>query len=250
MSDETTISLLNGNAVEFACLNQLQVREMKLESASDQARITITKGNTLLTFTQTLTVYKDRKFVNVTLTAESTAEEVSLVSLDSILHIRGEIPVNRTDTYGIFEVGSKVLGQLIYAVGSPIIVNTITSENPSGLELVYDLHGGSAAEIQMFVSVFSVSDEPALYQNEQTAANYVNGVLSENLATYLATDQDVVSGKRAPEEISVFDYRKALADWNVSYIAVRDPEIIPKFALDPAFSLLFINDEVAIFLVK
>jgi hypothetical protein len=50
--------------------------------------------------------------------------------------------------------------------------------------------------------------------------------------------------------LDIFDYRKALADWNVSYIAVRNPEIIPKFASDPAFNLLFINDEVAVFIVK
>jgi hypothetical protein len=60
------------------------------------------------------------------------------------------------------------------------------------------------------------------------------------------TAQDPVSD----EKIEVFDYRQALVDWNVSYIAVRDSEIIPKFAGDPAFSLLFINDEVAVFIVK
>ncbi len=248
-SDDTTISLRDGNDLKFSPLSQLQVREMKLENASDQAKLTITKGNDLLTFTEILTVYKNRKFVNVTLTMESAAE-VSLVSLKSILHIRGEIPVNRTGTYGILEVGSKVLGQLIYTVGSPIEVNTITQENPSGLEVVYDLHGDSSAEIQMFISAFSVSDEQIFYQNEETTINYINRVLSENLATYLVPDKDIISGYKSSQDIISFDYKKSLADLNVSYVAVRDPGIIPKFARDPAFSLLFINDEVAVFLVK
>jgi hypothetical protein len=39
-------------------------------------------------------------------------------------------------------------------------------------------------------------------------------------------------------------------DWNISYIACRDSEIIPKFSKDPTFSLVFINNDVAIFMVK
>ena len=38
--------------------------------------------------------------------------------------------------------------------------------------------------------------------------------------------------------------------YNVSYIACRDPEMQPKFVRDPTFSLVFINNEVAIFKVK
>jgi hypothetical protein len=39
-------------------------------------------------------------------------------------------------------------------------------------------------------------------------------------------------------------------DWNISYIACRDFELLPKFANDPVFSLVFINNDVAIFMVK
>ena len=50
--------------------------------------------------------------------------------------------------------------------------------------------------------------------------------------------------------LDVFDYQKAVSDWNISYVACRDSEILPKFVNDPVFSLVFINDEVAIFTVK
>ena len=41
-----------------------------------------------------------------------------------------------------------------------------------------------------------------------------------------------------------------MTTWNVSYIACRVPEMYPKFLRDPAFNLVFINSEVAIFKVK
>jgi hypothetical protein len=53
-----------------------------------------------------------------------------------------------------------------------------------------------------------------------------------------------------PKELYVFDYKKALMERNISYVAVRDPEIISKFINDPAYDLLFINNEVKIFKVK
>ena len=122
----------------------------------------------------------------------------------------------------------------------------ITPENPSGLWLSYNLQGESSGNIQLFASAFSVSDKPEFYQNQATKAKFINGVLSDNLQSYLNPNQN----GNQDLDIDVFDYRNALSDWNVSYVAVRDSEIIPKFARDPAFSLLFINDEVAIFIVK
>jgi len=37
---------------------------------------------------------------------------------------------------------------------------------------------------------------------------------------------------------------------SVTYVALRDFDLIPKFVKDPVFSLVFINDYVAIFAVK
>jgi hypothetical protein len=66
--------------------------------------------------------------------------------------------------------------------------------------------------------------------------------MSENLASYLKKAQGL--------DLDVFDYKATLSEWNISYVAIRNSEIIPKFASDPAFSLLFINNEVAVFNVK
>jgi hypothetical protein len=71
-------------------------------------------------------------------------------------------------------------------------------------------------------------------------------VIDKILAGNLNTAKDRV----ADLPLDVFDYRKALREWNVSYVACRDSEVLPKFSGDPAFSLVFINDEVAVFMVK
>ncbi|MGD0451879.1 MAG: hypothetical protein ABSA79_12610 [Candidatus Bathyarchaeia archaeon] len=53
--------------------------------------------------------------------------------------------------------------------------------------------------------------------------------------------------KVAEFPLDIFDYRQAIANLNASYIAIRDNSQIARFAKDPLFSLVFINEEVAIF---
>jgi hypothetical protein len=50
--------------------------------------------------------------------------------------------------------------------------------------------------------------------------------------------------------MTTFDYKAAIQANSVSYIADRDFELNTKFSDDPAFSLVFINNEVAIFKVR
>jgi len=245
-NDDTTVVVNDGNDVKFFTLGQLSVLEMRCENSSNQAEISVKKGNNLFSFTQVLTVYKLRRFVNVSITIESIAEEVSLLSFNSILHIRG-IPITKTDMVGVFEEGSKVLGQVIYSKNHPEQVNIITPENPSGLEFVYNLNGDPATDLQLFVSAFSVSDNRDLYENTVIWENpYLNDALERNAESYLDPDEDI----NEDLELVVFDYRKALAEWGISYIACRDSSVLKKFTADPTFSRVFINDEVSVFKVK
>ena len=244
-NDDTRVTLKESGNVRSFVLSQLSVKMIKLENTSDQAKLSIIKGNNFFTLTQILTVYRNVRFVNMSIALQSTDEGISLINFDSILHIRGQV-ISLAETVGMFDEGGKVLGQLIYVENRPENVVVITPENPSGLWLSYNLQGESSGNIQLFASAFSVSDKPEFYQNEATKAKFIKGVLSDNLQSYFNPTQN----GNQDLDIDVFDYKNALSDWNVSYVAVRDSEIIPKFARDPAFSLLFINDEVAIFIVR
>jgi hypothetical protein len=121
-------------------------------------------------------------------------------------------------------------------------VEIVNSDNPCILGLLYNLQGKSTGEIQLSVSAYSVTDDPQFYQDPETKADYFNKIITDNLNS----SQDPVSNL----PLDLFDYQKAMNDWNISYIACRDSEIMPKFANDPAFSLVFINNNVAIFKVK
>jgi len=239
-NSEITVLSRIGNDVQSFDLTQLPVKEMLIENSSDHASIFVNKGNNFFNYTQRTTVYRGVRFVNMTVTVESNVEDVSVDWVRFILHTKGEV-ILRDNTVGLLDEGAKVLGQLIFAEKQPSVY-VITSENPSGLELLYNLQGKSKGEIQLLVGVFSVTDDKAVYQDPETKASYINKILADNLNSY--------QEKVADLPLDVFDYQKAVKDWNISYVACRDSELIPKFANDPAFSLVFINDNVAIFMVK
>jgi hypothetical protein len=236
-NDETTILLRIGNDSEFFDLTQLPVTEMHTETTSDQASIYVSKGNEFLNYTQGITVYKGVKFVNMSVTIESTLKDVSIDGVRFILQTKGDL-IDRGPTIGFFDEGAKVLGQLIFVEKQPKVYR-------GGPELLYNLNGDPEEHIQIWIGVFSVTDNPSVYQDPETKANYMNTILDTNRNSPQKKDAAF-----SDVPLDVFDYRKALNDWNISYIACRDSELLPKFANDPAFSLVFINDEVAIFYVE
>jgi hypothetical protein len=104
------------------------------------------------------------------------------------------------------------------------------------------LQGEPNGEIQLSATAYSVTDDLRFYQDPETKVNYFNSIITDNLNSFQAPVSDIA--------LDIFDYQKAVDNWNISYIACRDSEILPKFVNDPAFSLVFINDKVAIFVVE
>jgi len=241
-NSETTILLRKGNDSEFFDLTQLQVTEMRIEANSDQATIYVSKGNDLLNYTQIITVYKDVRFVNMSITMESAIEDVSIYGIRFIMQTKGEL-IDRGQTIGFLEEETKVLSQLIFAEKQPQLY-------ADGTELLYNLKGAPEVRIQMWIGVLSVTNAPEVYQDPETTANYMNKILATNLNASQSADFFKPPPDKENLPLDVFDYQKALQEHNISYVACREPELIPKFANDPTFSLVFINNEVAVFMVK
>jgi len=147
----------------------------------------------------------------------------------------------RNDTVGLLDVGVKALGQIIFNQEQPN-VEIVNDENPCILELLYNLQGKSKGRIQISATAYSVTDDPQYYQDPAVTADEMNKIITLNLNSYKKQISNL--------PLDVFNYQKAVTTWNISYIACRDSEVMPKFVNDPAFSLVFINDEVAIFMVK
>lgn len=233
-NDQTTVFLTEGRVGKLFDLSQLNLREMHIENGSDWAAIYVSKGNSLFNYTQIVTVYKYVQFVNMSITLETNVKDVTLYRADFTLQTKGN-PIDSGQTVGFFDEGAKVLGQLIFTKGQPTF-------DEGGPQLQYTSAGGSKIDIELWASAFSVSDTLSTYKDPG-----VRDRMTDKLASYQTPEP---KNPDALQDIYVFDYKKALTDWNVSYIAVRETELVPKFANDPAFNLLFINDEVKIFKVK
>jgi hypothetical protein len=237
-NNDITVLLRIGDDVKSFDLTQLAVKEMRSENSTDHAYILVKKGNNFFNYTQCITVYSGVGFVNMSITVESN-ENVHVDWVRFILQTKGEL-IDRGNTVGFLEEGTKVLGQLIFAEKQPKVYR-------SGPEFLYELSGSSRETIQLWMGVFPVTDDPAVYQDPETKASYMNKILAANLDLYLKGGENLPVGNLP---LDVFDYQKAIQANEISYIVCRDSDVIPKFAADPAFSLVFINDEVAIFMVK
>jgi hypothetical protein len=241
-NSRTRIQYRIGSSPHFSYLTQLSVKEMRIENDANHATIVVAKENAFFNYTQLTTVYKGSPFVNITIAIESAVDGVSLDWLDFTVNSKGKVQALQNNTIALLDEGVKAFSQLIFNKEQPNI-DLINPDNPCIFLLDYNLQGKAKAEIQMTVSAYSVSDNLEIYQSQEKKDQYFNDIIRGNLDSYQG---------RAPDSplVNVFDYQKAVDDWDISYIACRDSKVIPKFAKDPTFNLVFINTDVAIFMVK
>ena len=233
---EITLLSQNGGSVQSTDVTQIPVTNMQLVGGqTDSSSIIVNKGNSDFNYSEILTVSKGVSFVNMTIVIQSNAQNVSLDWVNFVLNSQGEFLQPSGNTVAMLDVGMKECGQLIFVENQPK-VSSFNSENPCITELSYNLQGKSSAEIQMLVGIYPVSENDI-----------------QNQASLNKTLMDNVQNAQKPAvslPIAAFDYKAAMQADSISYIANRDFELNPKFAEDPAFNLVFINNEVAIFKVK
>jgi hypothetical protein len=235
-NSEITLLSKNGEYVQSTDITQIPLTNMEIVGAeTDNPSVIVNKGNSEFNYSEIITVQKGVTFANMTLIIQSNAQDVSLDWINFILNSQGKSQQQIGNTIAMLDVGMKECGQLIFAENQPEVLS-LNSENPCITELSYNLQGQSTAEIQILVGIYQVSEK----EIENQAS--LNKILVDNI------DPQMRKGATLPLE--VFDYQEALKDNEISYIACRDSGVIPKFAKDSAFSLVFINNEVAIFMVK
>lgn len=234
-SSEITLLSRNGETVQSTDLTQIPVTDMQLVGAqTDNPSIIVNKGNSDFNYSEILTVSKGILFANMTIVIQSNAQNVYLDWVNFILNSQGKFQQPIGNTVAMLDVGMKQCGQLIFVENQPQI-RSFHNENPCITELSYNLQGQSKAEIQILIGIYQVSEDDM--ENQAS----INKVLTSK-----------VQNTQAPEALPIdtFDYRAVMQQYSVSYITNRDFELNPKFADDPKFSLVFINNEVAIFKVK
>ena len=245
-NDEITVEVREGNGnIALFDLSEIPVKDMHIENGTSFASIYVTRVNQFFNFTQKVTIYQGIRFINMTETIESNLPEVTLNTVRFILHTKG-LPVDgeNATVVGYLDKNMKVAGQLIFTEGQPE-TNVLTNENPSCLDILYNLNGKSAAELKFSIGVYQFKpddDNLAVNSPEKDWLEYGQELLAYNTKTYMHPVSDL--------PLDVFNYQQALTGQKVSYVAVRDSESIPRFAKDPQFNLVFINNEVAIFQVR
>ncbi len=241
-SNQTQIQYeVNGN-LHFARLDQLSVKEMRLEKATDCVTIVVARGNEYFNYTQYTTVYKGSSVVNITATLDSNVDGVTLNTVWISVESNGyEIDYDNEKTVAFIDEGVKAFGQLIFEESQPIVWR-FSSKNPCIIGLQYNLEKDNASSIQISANTYSVSNDPNIYADKAIFDAYFSSMITQNLNSSQESDG-------TPIEL-VFDYQEAIETNPLSYVACRDSSIVMKFAKDPAFNLVFINNDVAIFEVK
>ena len=220
-------------------LSQVPVVDMHMENGNGTVSIYVTKQNQFFNFTQVTTVSVGLQFVNMTETIVAVDPTVTFDEVSFIMPTKGTFVQNENGSMvGQFDQYTNVAGQIIFTGSQP------ASSGLNGyLVMDYNLAAKTTANMSFSVGVYQYKPDSKL-----TAASPAKDwsdlymkLLDENAQTYTTPVSTL--------PLDVFDYRQALADQHVDYVVVRDSEQIPRFARDPAFSLVFINNEVAIFQV-
>jgi hypothetical protein len=232
-ADKTVLCRV-GNDVESFDWGQLPLINMHVENTSDSATIFILRGNEFFNCTETTTVYQGVRFANMSITMESDRTDVKLDWAQFLLHTKYAKQYEGENTFALVDEQANVVGQLVFTKSLPQ-TRVITADNPSSVELSYNLRGQSSAQIQFEVGVYET-------QVNSDLPGYTQSLILNNTKSYANRVPDL------PVEIS--DYQKILQDSNISYVICRDSGTIKRFMNDPLFSLVFANSQVSIFKVK
>jgi hypothetical protein len=231
-------------------LDKLPVKDMYMENDTQHTAVTIIKGNEYFTYTQLTTVYQGSKFVNITTVLEATAENVSLSWLQSTLDVNAlQVGYDRSDTMGFLAKNVNAFGQIIFGQHVPMVNSREYTElDFTEVRLDYNLDGKKQVKIQSSLTTYPITNDKRMYGDTEIFADFFNKQIALNLEP---ENRDILP------LLAPFNYKTELKINNINYIVVPSyyeedckAEMKLKFANDPLFNLVFINDEVAIFEVR
>jgi hypothetical protein len=255
-NSNTAVTLLftlsdGSQRTEYYSLSELQVIDMHRENTTTTESIIVTHGNNRFNFTQITTLPLGSQFAEMTHKISSDDPAVSLVSIRFGLSTKG-YPIISEDnsTIAYVDEAMKTIGELIF----PDPESRPTDfEKSSPAQIIFALDGKKSSQFSYFMGVYQYSDEQ-LRQIKSYKLNFEDIIeeKSRNYGAYSVTYKD--------SKFTVFDYQEELINRKVSYVVLAidanpipektEIEVNDKFRNDPLFSLVFINEEVAIYKVN
>ena len=230
---EMTLFYRNGIHTEIVDATTIPVKDVKVETCQESACISIVKENENLVLTRKMEVFKGAKFIVISITVKCVGDETSLGYIRLMLHARGKI-LRYEQTVGVLDESAQICGQVIFEGKTPI-TKLFATENPTCIELFYNVENTQKMEIKMVVGGFEV---------EKVQGKYIQSLLSNMTNLWFRKEENATS-------IDIFDYREIIRQKGISFFAFKRKEYpIEKFLNDPLFNLVFINDNIAIFKVR
>lgn len=214
--------------------SQLHVKNVELKRNENMARIIITKENKHLIFRRSVDVFKGSNFAMLNFSFEVIDYSVKVEYLRLIIHGEGEL-IFCGESFGFLNKWNYLCGQVIPLNKFPK-VRVLTSESPQCFELLYNIGGLQSVDFAVAVGGLKA---------ERTDLIYVQKLFL-NMTSLIFK-----KGLKSSPPISVFDYRDAIRQWNISFIAFKRKDYpVERFLNDPLFKLVFINDGIVIFKVS
>ncbi len=232
--NDTQISILyrdNGVPQQLS-LSAITKTTTSTKSCTDNASFIIRRDSQSFNITEEITVFKGISYAEVSFRLKS----VEGTNFDWLLlpFISKGFPVQYANSVAFVDNNCQ-LNQIVFpdnTLGSDVTMQ----ENSNAYELIYNLEGNSTSEASFFVGLNQFDPD-----FEITQPDYINSLIENTTQNYLTKISDL--------PLTCIDYQAAIQQWNISYIAIRDFTQISRFSGDPFFSLVFKNNQVAIFKV-
>ncbi|MEM2338373.1 MAG: hypothetical protein QXP06_07260 [Candidatus Bathyarchaeia archaeon] len=230
---DITIFYKKGTSIETVDAATIPLKNLTLEATQELACITVIRENTQLILTRRVEVLKDTKFASFSLSLKSLGSEVSLQYFRVLLRAYGKV-FQLEQTIGFLDENVKLCAQIIFEEKQPI-PKLFTVDRTNFIELLYNAENPQKAEIKLIIGGFKV---------EKVEDNYVINLLADMVNSWSSKESTNLL-------IKIFDYREIIRLKGIAFIACQRKEYaIERFASDPMFNLVYINDRVAIFKVR
>jgi hypothetical protein len=222
------------------------IKNLQINNDSNQATISVTRGNDDLNYTVTTTVYRGVRFANITSAITPLKANITIDWLDVIIQSNGQqVSYNDPNTICMIDNGVKALGQLVL---SQLPKSTsVDYGNPTKIKIEYRCSDNPSGSFNILAGAYPLDNDSEHWTNNAVRDATFTPEITNNLITALTP----VDGAEKPKyNLTIFNYRSELQTRQVDYIVCRDQAVMPKFLDDPSFSRVFINPEVAIFKVQ
>ncbi|HSV49775.1 MAG TPA: hypothetical protein VLH35_05620, partial [Candidatus Acidoferrales bacterium] len=254
----------NGTSIEYQIngvdhpavwVNTLDLKEIRMENDTQHTTLMVTRGNDDFNYTIFTTVYRDVRFVNITASLTGSHMGVTFDRVHMSVETNGQHVSYNNDlvTIGLVDVGTKSLGQLIFTTTPESAYMTkVDKVVVKTIDLTYSIGQKGEGQFQLLAGAWAESNNRSYY-TDGAIDNYFIPIVTKNLKTALDMMPDDFGWNN-------FDYRQEILARHISYVILAVDEnpipektesaVDPKFRNDPLFSLVFINEEVAIYKVN